>query len=158
MCGSMQYYANHFIYVASILRFMLLFRSVVSLLSHGGRIGCASRHGDRRGKREGERGRSAPPVSDKGPLPRRSKPLPGSRGVSRYSCLSVSSFRKGERKRGKDRRTDGGREMEGEGESGTMPQPESPGFQSRTREKQQQQQQLQLLLNNNVKQHSHYNT
>lgn len=52
----------------------------------------------RRREKEGEWGRSAPPVSDKGPLPpfclSFSKPLPGSRGVSRYSCLSVSSFRK----------------------------------------------------------------
>lgn len=44
--------------------------------------------------------RSAPPVSDKGPVPspppRLSEPPPGSRVVSRYSCLSVSSFRKRE--------------------------------------------------------------
>lgn len=36
--------------------------------------------------------------------PRLSKPLPGSRRVSRYSCLSVSSFGRRERKRGTDRK------------------------------------------------------
>lgn len=52
--------------------------------------------------------RSAPPVSDKGPvpspLPRLREPPPGSRVVSRYSCLSVSSFRKRERERGEGER------------------------------------------------------
>lgn len=52
--------------------------------------------------------RSAPPVSDKGPVPspppRRSEPPPGSRVVSRYSCLSVSSFRKREREWGERQR------------------------------------------------------
>lgn len=52
--------------------------------------------------------RSAPPVSDKGPVPspppRRSEPPPGSRVVSRYSCLSVSSFRKREREWGERER------------------------------------------------------
>lgn len=59
--------------------------------------------------------RSAPPVSDKGPVPspppRLCVPPPGSRVVSRYSCLSVSSFRKkGERERGeRERQTERGK-------------------------------------------------
>lgn len=58
--------------------------------------------------------RSAPPVSDKGPVPSPPpwlrEPPPGSRVVSRYSCLSVSSFRKRERERGeRERQTERGK-------------------------------------------------
>lgn len=88
--------------------------------------------------------RSAPPVSDKGPVPspppRRSEPPPGSRVVSRYSCLSVSSFRKREAsgERGRERQTErekkgretdtrtdgegGGWEMSGGGRGGATPE------------------------------------
>lgn len=105
--------------------------------------------------------RSAPPVSDKGPVPspppRRSEPPPGSRVVSRYSCLSVSSFRKREREWGerqretnragkkgqRDRHTDrwrgGGWEMRG-GQRQRLER--SRAFHSWTGEKQPQQAQL----------------
>lgn len=116
------------------------------------KMGCGRRHKDRGRKEEekekGNEGGQRPPVSDKGPLPPYClsfrKPPPGSRVVSRYSCLSVSSFRKREceqernrqRERGRDRKTDG------EGENGTMAQTERRGFYRRTGEKQQQQVQL----------------
>lgn len=85
------------------------------------------------------------PVLDKGPLPpyRLSfrKPLPGSPVVSRYSCLSVSSFRKREceqeRNRQREREREKDRRRGGKWDNATAW--EELGFHRRTREKQQQQ-------------------
>lgn len=82
-----------------------------------------------RRKREGERGRSAPPVSDKGPLPPfcfgfRSPCQ--DREASHVTAVSQCHRSERESTSGRERQTDRGRERqtEGEGESGTMPQTE----------------------------------
>lgn len=88
------------------------------------------------------------PVLDKGPLPPYClgfrKPLPGSRVVSRYSCLSVSSFRKRECKQERNRQSERKREEDrrrgGKWDNATAW--EELGFHRWTREKQQQQVQL----------------
>lgn len=88
------------------------------------------------------------PVLDKGPLPPYClgfrKPLPGSRVVSRYSCLSVSSFRKRECKQERNRQSERKREKDrrrgGKWDNATAW--EELGFHRWTREKQQQQVQL----------------
>lgn len=72
-------------------------------------------------------------------LPRLSKPLLGSRGVSRYSCLSVSSFRN--RERARERQSERERQREGKRDNAiALSRLSGLGFHGWTREKQQQQQ------------------
>lgn len=88
------------------------------------------------------------PVLDKGLLPPYClgfrKPLPGSRVVSRYSCLSVSSFRKRECKQERNRQSERKRQKDRRrgGKWDNATDWEELGFHKWTREKQQHQVQL----------------